>query len=111
MNLDYNKRNLYYEIDDSELIEKHGARYFVEFDAKIWRAVDPATFQPTVGTWCMRPFRFCIVNAWIEKHNEIDKITVQNGSLMTGHIQPFDSKEFLFAKLSAKRLTTVSYDV
>jgi hypothetical protein len=102
--------NLYYKINNPELIEKYGTKYFVEYDAKVSMVINESTFQPVARTRKMHPFKFCLERIWAEWSNKIEYIKwdhnehVPNGEY-PNTLPAVDLKEFLVVKLSAKELT------
>jgi hypothetical protein len=101
--------NLYYEINDPELIEKYGHKYLIEHDARISVVLNEHTFQPAARTQKMHPFKHCLVRVWGEWDNKVKYLKLEYNDYVPNEKYPstlpaVDLKEFVVVKLSAKEI-------
>jgi hypothetical protein len=109
MKLSGTKINLYYEINDSEIIEKYGHKHLIEYDANTSVVLNEYTFQPAIRTRKMHPFKHCLERVWAEWDNKIEYVKFGHNDYTPNVNYPnplpeVDLKEFLLVKLSAKEI-------
>jgi len=101
--------NLYYEINNPELIEKYGQKHFVEYDAEINIVLNEHTFQPAIRTRKMHPFKQDLARVWAEWDNKVEYLKWEYNDYVPNEKYPntlpaVDLKEFVVIKLSAKEI-------
>jgi regulator of RNase E activity RraB len=101
--------NLYYEINDPELIEKYGHKYLIEYDAVINVVLNEHTFQPAARTRKMHPFKHCLERVWGEWGDYVEYLNFNHNDYVPNEKYPntlpaVDLKEFVVVKLSAKEI-------